>query len=147
MTSHFPVQTLSQANSNYQDPRNLEQGLLLACWTDVGPCNWAPPPLGPGLLCKLGFPGGSVGKKYACNAGEPFDSWVRKIHWRRDRSHTPIFLGFPYGSAGKESACNAGGPEFDPWVRKIPWTRERLPTPVFWPREFYGLCSPWGHKE
>ena len=71
VTSHFPVQTLSQANSNYQDPRNLEQGLLLACWTDVGPCNWAPPPLGPGLLCKLGFPGGSVGKKYACNAGEP----------------------------------------------------------------------------
>ena len=61
--------------------------------------------------------------------------------------HTPIFLGFPYGSAGKESACNAGGPEFDPWVRKIPWTRERLPTPVFWPREFHGLCSPWGHKE
>ena len=37
-----------------------------------------------------------------------FDSWVRKIHWRRDRSPTPVFLGFPCGSAGKESACNAG---------------------------------------
>ena len=24
---------------------------------------------------------------------------------------------------------------------------ERLPTPVFWPGEFYGLYSPWGHKE
>ena len=27
-----------------------------------------------------------------------------KIHWRRDRLPTPIFLGFPCGSAGKESA-------------------------------------------
>ena len=37
-----------------------------------------------------------------------FDSWVRKIHWRRDRLPTPVFLGFPCGSAGKESTCNAG---------------------------------------
>ena len=36
---------------------------------------------------------------------------------------------------------------FDPWVGKIPWRRERLPTPVFWPKEFYGLYSPWGRKE
>ena len=35
-----------------------------------------------------------------------FDSWVGKIHWRRDRLPTPVFLGFPCGSAGKESACN-----------------------------------------
>ena len=32
---------------------------------------------------------------------------VQKIHWRKDRLPTPIFLGFPCGSAGKESACNA----------------------------------------
>ena len=37
-----------------------------------------------------------------------FDSWVRKICWRRDRLPTPVFLGFPCGSAGKESICNAG---------------------------------------
>ena len=37
-----------------------------------------------------------------------FISWGKKIHWRRDRLPTPIFLGFPRGSAGKESACNAG---------------------------------------
>ena len=37
-----------------------------------------------------------------------FNSWVRKIPWRRDRLPTPVFLGFPCGSAGKESACNAG---------------------------------------
>ena len=27
----------------------------------------------------------------------PFDSWVRKICWRRDRLPTPVFLGFPFG--------------------------------------------------
>ena len=39
-----------------------------------------------------------------------FDSWVRKIPWRRDRLPTPVFLGFPCGSAGKESTCNVGDP-------------------------------------
>ena len=34
------------------------------------------------------------------------DPWVGKIHWRRDRLPTPLFLGFPCGSAGKESACS-----------------------------------------
>ena len=37
-----------------------------------------------------------------------FNSWVRKIPWRRDRLPTPVFLGFLCGSAGKESTCNAG---------------------------------------
>ena len=37
-----------------------------------------------------------------------FNSWVRKIPWRRDRLPTPVFLGFPGGSDGKESTCNAG---------------------------------------
>ena len=37
-----------------------------------------------------------------------FDSWVKKIPWRRDRLPSLVFLGFPCGSAGKESACNAG---------------------------------------
>ena len=36
-----------------------------------------------------------------------FDSWVRKICWRRDRLPTPVFLGFPCGSAGKEYTCSA----------------------------------------
>ena len=38
----------------------------------------------------------------------PFDSWVKKIHWRRARLPTPVFLGFSGGSVGKESTCNAG---------------------------------------
>ena len=39
-----------------------------------------------------------------------FNSWVGKIHWRRDRLPTPVFLDFPCGSAGKDSSCNAGDP-------------------------------------
>ena len=74
-----------------------------------------------------------------------FDSWVGKTPWRRDRLSTPV-LGLPCGSAGKESARSVR-PGFDLWAGKIPWKRGRLPTPVFWPGEFYGLSSPWGHKE
>ena len=37
-----------------------------------------------------------------------YQTRVRKIHWRRDRLPTPVFLGFPGGSAAKKSACNAG---------------------------------------
>ena len=31
-----------------------------------------------------------------------------KIHWRRDRLPTPVFLGFACGSTGKESTHSAG---------------------------------------
>ena len=31
-----------------------------------------------------------------------------KIHWRRDRLPTPVFLGFPCSSAGKEFTFNVG---------------------------------------
>ena len=44
-----------------------------------------------------------------------FDSWVRKIPWRRDRLPTQVFLGFPGGSDSKESACNG-----ETWVGNIP---------------------------
>ena len=37
-----------------------------------------------------------------------FDSWVKKICWRRGWLPTPVFLGFPCGSAGKESTCKVG---------------------------------------
>ena len=49
-----------------------------------------------------------------------FDSWVRKIPWRRDRLPTPLFLGFPCGSAGKESACNAGDLRLIPGMGRSP---------------------------
>ena len=34
--------------------------------------------------------------------------WVGKIHWKRDRLPTSVFLDFPGGSAGKESTSSAG---------------------------------------
>ena len=49
-----------------------------------------------------------------------FDSWVRKILWRRDRLPTPVFLGFPCGSAGKESACNMGDLGLIPGLGRSP---------------------------
>ena len=48
------------------------------------------------IYIKLGFLGGSDSKESACNAGDPSDSWVRKILWRRDGLPTPVFcLGNP----------------------------------------------------
>ena len=38
------------------------------------------------------FPGGSVGKEFACDEGVEFDHWVRKIPWRRAWQPTPAFL-------------------------------------------------------
>ena len=54
-----------------------------------------------------GFPGSSAGKESTCNAGDPgSDSWAGKIHYRRNRIPTPVFLSLPASSAGEESACN-----------------------------------------
>ena len=53
-----------------------------------------------------GFLGSSAGKESACNAGDPFDSWVRKIPWRRERLLTPIFFGLPGSSDNKDFTCN-----------------------------------------
>ena len=64
-----------------------------------------------------GFPQSSVGKESACRAGDPsFNSWVGKIHWRRDRLPAPVFLGFPYGSAGKNPPSMWGT-----WVQSLGW--------------------------
>ena len=81
-----------------------------------------------------------------------FNSWVRKILWRRDRLPTPVFLGFRYGSADKRIRPQCGRPGFNSWVGKIPWRRKWQPIPVFLPgkshrqRSLAGY-SPWGHKE
>ena len=56
----------------------------------------------------MGFSDSSVGKQSTCNAEPWFNSWIGKIHWRRDRLPTPVFLGFPCGSAGKESSHSVG---------------------------------------
>ena len=72
-------------------------------------------------------------KKICLQCRRPwFDSWVRKIRWRRDRLPNPVFLGFPCGSAGKEYAYNTGDLGLIPRLGRFSWRRERLPTPVFW---------------
>ena len=43
-----------------------------------------------------------------------FDTWIKKILWRRDRLSTPVSLGFPYGSAGKDSVSNVRDPSLIP---------------------------------
>ena len=63
------------------------------------------------------FPDSSVGKE--CRRPW-FNSWIRKIHWRRDRLPTPVFLGFPCVSAGKESTCNAGDLGLIPGLGRSP---------------------------
>ena len=60
------------------------------------------------------FPHSSVGKE------SWFNYWVGKIHYRRERLPTPVFLGFPCGSAGTESAYNAGDLGLIPGLRRSP---------------------------
>ena len=91
----------------------------------------------------LGFPGSSAGKrkKICLQCRRPqFDSWVKKIPWRRDRLPTPVFLGFLGGSDSEESTYSVGD-LFNPWVGKIPWRRAWQPIPIFLPGE-----SPWTEK-
>ena len=54
----------------------------------------------------MGFPHTQLVKNPPAMQETLVDSWVRKIHWRRDKLPTPVFLRFPCGSAGKEAACN-----------------------------------------
>ena len=56
-----------------------------------------------------------------------FDSWVRKICWRKNRLPTPLFLSFPCGSAGKESTCNVGNLGSIPGLGRSPGEGKRYP--------------------
>ena len=81
-----------------------------------------------------------------------FDSWVGKIHWRRDRLPTPAFLGFPGGSAGKKFTCNAGYLGSEPGLGRSPGGEHGNPLQYSClenPQEQRSLvvCSPWDGKE
>ena len=43
-----------------------------------------------------------------------------KIHWRRDRLPTTVFLGFSCGLAGKESVCNVADLGLIPGLERAP---------------------------
>ena len=73
-----------------------------------------------GLGSSLVPPGGSDGKAFACNAGDPgFFSWVGKIPWRRKWRSTPALL--PGKSHGQRSLIG-----YSPWGRKELDTTEQL---------------------
>ena len=73
----------------------------------------------------LGFPGGARGKEPSCQCRRHkrlgFDSWVRKIPWRRAWQPTPAFL--PGEAHGLRSLAG-----YSPWGRKESDTTERLST-------------------
>ena len=81
-----------------------------------------------------------------------FDSWVRKISWRRDRLPIPVSMGFPGGSNGKESACNMGDLGSIPGLERSPGGGHGNPLQYSCLENLHGWrtlvgYSPWGRKE
>ena len=82
-----------------------------------------------------------------------FVSWVGKIHWRRDRLPTPVFLGFPGSSAGKESTCKAGDLGSIPGLGRYPGEGNGYPLQYSgledsvdreaWQATFHGVPKSW----
>ena len=65
--------------------------------------------------------GGSDGKESTCDVGDPamFDSWLRKIPWRRERLPTPVSS--PGELHGQRSLAG-----YSPWGRQESDTTEQL---------------------
>ena len=98
------------------------------------------------LQIPAGFPDNSVGKKSACNAGDP--SLIPG-----SGSSAGEGIGYPLQYSWASPVAQLVKNLLTMWERwvqfpgKFPWRRERLPTPVLWPGEFHELYSPWGRKE
>ena len=80
-----------------------------------------------------------------------FNFWVGKIHRRKNRLPTSVFLGFPCGSSGKESACNVRDLGLIPGLGRSPGEGKGYLL-QYSCREFHGQrnlagYSPWGRKE
>ena len=76
-----------------------------------------------------------------------FNSWVRKILWRRDRLPTPVFLGFPCGSDGKESTYNVGDLGSIPGLERSPGEGKGYPLQYSGLDNSMDCINPWGPKE
>ena len=103
--------------------------------------------MNPSRLAACKIINGSVGKESTCNVGHPGSI---PLSGRSAGKGIGYLLQYSWASIVAQLVKNLPAmwrPGFDPWVGKIPWRRKRLTIPVFWPREFLGLCGPWGHKE
>ena len=94
-----------------------------------------------------GFPHSSVGKEFACNAGDP-----GSIPGSERSAGEGIGYPLRYSWTYLIAQLIKNPPAMrETWVTSLgwedPWRRERLPTPVFWLGEFHGLYSLWGRKE
>ena len=81
-----------------------------------------------------------------------FNSWVRKLSWRRDSLHTPTFLGFPHGSDGKEPTCDMGDLDSISALGRFPGGGHGHPLQYSCLENPHGQMSlarlqPWGGKE
>ena len=114
-------------------------GGFFTCWASLLTWYWIQE------MLKIGFKK-YIEKTLLCRRPQ-FNSWVRKIPWRRDRLPTSVFLGFPCGSAGKESACNVGDLDSNPGLGRS------LGEGKGYPLQYSGLENStdcivqWGHKE
>ena len=76
-----------------------------------------------------------------------FDSWIKKIWWRRDRLPIPVFLGFPCSTTGKESACNLGNLGSIPGLGRSPREGKGYPLQYSGLENFMNSTSSWGCRE
>ena len=107
-------------------------------WENLRQSNSTLPILGCSLKSRASLGAQLVKNQLSCLQGRrpQFNSWVRKIPWRReqlltpifwpgefhglDRLPTPVFLVFLGGSAGKESACNVDLGSIPGWCERSP---------------------------
>ena len=91
-------------------------------------------------LYYLAVLGSSAGKKIRLQCRRPrFNSWVRKISWRRDR----LPLQYSWASLVAQLVKNLSAIQ-ETWVGKIPWRRTWQPTLVFLPGESLWREEPGG---
>jgi len=68
-----------------------------------------------------GFPGSSHGKESACNVGD-FDPWAKKMPWRREWLHTPVFLRGESHGCKRLKGYSPDGRGWDGWMASLtPW--------------------------
>ena len=108
------------------------------------------------ISSKRVFPDGSVGKKFACNAGDTSLGHYHYLPYSR-LTHSSYCILKPNSQAVPQAMSwslrtTIRRCRFDPWVGKILWRRKWQSTPVFLPGKSHRQRSlaghsPWGHRE